>query len=382
MNFGNRYLGGIRVKKLGIITISVAIIVNVVGANVMAKDELKEYSLYGYGQWKGYESNNKKEIVNNGRVNPVLPETDTEISSGNGKVCKKQAEAKAPEQTKVPEQIIDYSTKKSEKSFTCNAFNHPVWGQVPGEACMPIPAHPYGYTPPVFGQPSDNTYGSKPDSAQLKPDISSNGDSLKKQTPDNTSKPEFHPPSYGYDSTPRWHNHNNIPESKKEVSSKEDFQKQQTSDNKDQPQFHIPSSGYNSTPWWQTACNLNKNNFDGDKQFPVEQQISEIDTAFLEDSKSSSKLTLINTELEKSRQELVVIRNDAKRQISNDLKETRKEMLTIFNNNKIDKKDKKLKINELKSDFKLKVKNINEDAAIKVKDVIEKQDSKIHSILD
>ena len=499
VNLWNRYLGGIKVKKLGIITISMAIIVNVVGTNVMAKDETKDYSLYGYEQWKGYESNHKKEIVDNGIVNPMFPETDTKISSKNktndetctqtevkeqnssdsieknfnympphddsfmkwhqpsgydhysgvewkekkeqpssnaapsevpawhvnDKIYQKQAATKAPEQTP------DYNTKKSEKNFTYNAHNYPVWGHIPGTAYIPNQEQPSGYNPPVYGQNSDNTSEQKqytsettPDKSGNKdfskeqnsnntskpefhqpsysynsnpwwqnnnnynmpaatPDISSSKDSSKEQNSDNTSKPEFHQPSYSYDSNPWWQNHNNMPVTTPDISTKEDFHKEQNSDNTSEPKYHIPTNGYNSTPWWQNAYNMDKHNFDGDKltKYPVQQRIDGIDTSFLQDTKSSSKLALVNVELEKSRQELVVIKNNARRQIGIEIKETRKEMYIIVGNNSIGKKEKKLKINELKTDFKLKVKNIKEDAELKAKDVIEKQDSNIQSIL-
>lgn len=419
-----------------------AIIVNVIGTNVMAKDETNDYSFNGYEQWKG------NEYYNNGMINPVIPGMNPNIPpvnnvnetfpqwnqppvfnyyngdmnwnnkeqspsnvappeipawNMNDKNYQQQVETQTPEKTpdKTPEQTPVNSTKKSENCYTFNAYNYnaynfPAWGQIPSNAYIPGNAYipnqvpPIGYEPPANGQDSDKTSDSKSDSPESKPDktsepksdIYNNNDFWKEQNSDNTYKPEFNIPAFSYNPYMWWQNNNvNIP--KPDMPSKEDSNKEQNSDNKAEQEYNIPNYGYNSTQWWQNSYDMDKYNFDNDKfaNFPVQQQINGLDTAFLQNIQSNSKLALVNLELEKARQELVVVRNDARRQISIEIKEIRLKVNDIISNSNMDKNDKRLRINEIKNDFRSKVKNIKQDAEIKAKAIIEKQDTNIQAIL-
>ncbi|WP_010252674.1 hypothetical protein [Acetivibrio cellulolyticus] len=384
-------------KRLGVITILIAILINTIGSNVMAKDTEREFSLCMAEKDQAYGHIGKKSIQSTEETNPETIQLDDEVSPENNTCDKddKQSYWLSVHNTYKPEATpsstghnlttrTHASADIQQEQIPCNSNRPKMWAQPSSQAHIP--------------EVTPSNIACRPEAAPTFSGCDSGGwqhHSWNEYKPEATPskidcKPITTPFSGGCDSSGwqyhSWNEYN--PEATPSnngcnplVPPSNTHKPVIASSDRERPRVWVtpPTNTYKQDP--QTYNNDKPKN--GFVQQPSEIESRNFDsTVLLTKPNSSNELSLINAELEKARQKLSDIRNKAQGQINAEIKSTQEKINEIGNRKDINSKQKDSKIKKFKDELELKVKQIEKDATKQVKDVIENQNSKIRSILN
>jgi hypothetical protein len=441
--------GGISVKKLGIITISTAIILNIIGSNVIAKGTNGELSSFSKDEAKQWEHDyGKQEAVSpysgyNSWEQPQnnMPNTDATTSYNQHNPWEYHAnETPWPEVTSSysgqnPWEQPEYKNSKPDEIHQYNPWGMPKYDIQKPEVTPHIEHNPWEapnydtqkpevippgeYKPweipkqnapmPEATPPIEHNPWEMPQYDTQKPEVTSpieykpwempkQNTPISEATPHIEYKPwvtsQYYTPVHQATPTP-------------EVTPTPHIEYKPWEPPKyDASKFEAPPlyGGFNM--WGQPYYNIynpwafyyNPNVLGLDKEFDAkkvveEYQTNEVKTKEAEfdysekfyinkESNVGSELILVNLELEKARQNLSLIRSQAKNKIDIEIKKTRQKISSVVDNNNLDPKDRNSEIKKLRKALEIEVKSIKEDAAQQVKDTIEKQNTTIKDIFN